>query len=800
MTLTCGPLDGHIPYGEQRPLLDYTLGEGNYTVRTVDIPELARDDDKRAAVETIIAQDETLSLATATDSKVYLLWAHDHPGWLAFTKAAGITVENSAKLAKRVTTLTRQVGAHAIGEFSRTTMSATQWLHPEDAMRINAWGEQWFEVALDGGNVISRELVEAMIAHLPRAQRRAILKAGSYQFRALLPEGLVKGDALMSSREQMGGHDLLYHPASRCAELASETPYVLIEPRRVVRRAVHECLDVGDPPALAPAWTDDQTMAWLGPWAWPHEHLQSSLRDVVWATLNTLRQGNLPHYARTRTPSLDDAGLYHSIVDRAKVFDRDGLGVHTSVHLTEALGRGLMEHLERRPRWPISHAGHPAVATDAWLRVAGYDESHWPDEADRSLPQRPRTLPGQVWLHEPTGRLVYNDADFVALYPRHGGWDLDDTVTAMWRKIDEQIKVITYRQPNTYGEYAIASHPKGAFTPEWVQHFPDGTSVRAPMPELASEQAPEYLENIPYQVGDQTAFEVDKSPRGNGYERTHAITALNDSLRAFGVLGRWVNVEMAWHATHHTPRTVRVAATEQVVDACTQHPSASAIEAIIDDADAARSHLDRSSNVIDPVIWAERIAPNGSRPRYASLRPTWWSSRLADRSAALLAARNDLAEIAQKARDNVPSEIIRLGLAFHREGSQLVRAWHERVVNAEGDDRSRFAIADEWLSHTISERAHDEAFEHDLVLAIARNVYTTPRRRGWSDTLLFGDLMLDRYIAALQFYRLDEPETIEWSYFCIACGRAGTTNDRVAYQQVRLASVWGCSCDTKVAP
>lgn len=780
------PLAEAVAY-HSRPLLDH-LTNGRYTTVTAPIDRLAREPDLAAKVRRYIDSHPGLSLASATDETLYLLWVHDYPGWLEFAEPLGLHIANSAKIAKRLTTLTRQAGAHAIGDFPRATLDAVDFLSRDD---VSVFEQMGYDpaVCLDGGLVISHELLTTMASALSPVKAQHFLAAGSFsQVRVLCPEGLIKGDAIAAPRSAMGGYDLLYHPESLCRELASQTTYVIAEPRTVARKAVHECLDAGDPPILAPAWTDDQTMAWLGPWLWPKEDLDAAFDDVIEAVIGNLEAGRAPKLV-TRGSGYGDS-LSASVIRRAQAFESQGLGVGASVWLTYALGRQLLEHLNpptRSPRWPIPCAGHPAVATDAWLHAAGRDRSEWPNQSGF-------TEPGTAWLHTPTGRLVYANTDFAALYSRHGGWDLDDTVTAVWREIDGVKSVVCYRQPNTYGEYAVARHPVGAWAPSW--HSP--TRGEISWPTLSAQDAPEYLENITTTHTHPGAFADDASgTRESAYTRQAALTSLADAIRANNVLGRWVNVEIAHHATFGEPRRRRVSSTEDVVDACTQTPTESAITAILDDAARARGQIDAPGVAIDPVIWTNRIAPGGAMPRRAHLTQTWWSRRTMSRSATLVTAWQRLGQASQAARGRVPQIIIELGGPYRQDGTGLVNWWWANLWTFDdGNDQSRFEALDRELARQV-----DEYGDHavDVTLSMARAVYTSPRRRGWSDTLLFGPQMLVRYLTALDFYGLVEMDQ-PWQGLCRCgdCGQMWLSSDRVETQLARLGHRH-CGCRARVS-
>lgn len=778
------PLSSARPYAD-RPLLDYLTG-GRYVIREFKLRDLYPE--AISEIKSIIATGaKGLSLASCTDEKLYLLWVYDYPGWLQFCKPLGIGIQQHPKLPKRLTTLTRQAGAHVIGDIPYAAVNARQFLTESELYQVRQLGFDE-SVCLDGGNVVSIELLTEMAKALGlnSASAQLFFQAGSYaQLRILTPDGMIKGDGLVSSRAAMGGYDVLYHPESICPEFSSQVCYAMVEPRTVVRRAAHECLDVGQPPILAPAWTDDQTMAWLGPWLWPPEHLQMALDDVIEATLGKLERGIPPTFV-SRTTAVGDS-LSDSIIRRAQSFEQKGLGIGASVYLTQAIGTGLLQHVDAsqsrqvtKRRWPLLCGGHVPVATDAWLRMAGHNSNEWPNGAGY-------TELGTVWLHEDTQRLVYSNPDFAALYPRHGGWDLDDTVNALWRDIDGQKAIVMYRQPNTYGEYSVAAHPPNAFTPSWKSP----TRGEITWPSLSSDMAPQYLEDLDTVETNPEAFEQEPFRPGNGYTPETAIAVFEDAIKSMGVLGRWVNVEMVYHATHGTARPRRVAATESVVDACTQQPTDAAISAILEDAAMQKRLLDQPGTVIDTRLWLERISSR-IPPQFAKLDHTWWSELHDMHRQTLEASYKRLYSAAQFCRQRIPQIMMDLGQRFYKDGNNLVRFWFDQIGQIEApDDQSRFSYLDELLAQQI-DNCGDYAI--DVTLAVVANVYRMPRRGGWSDTLLFGPQMLTRYLNAIEFYRLNELDAI-WQGLssCYACGRMWLSNSRVETQASRLGERH-CGC------
>jgi len=791
-----------------RALLNQLVGESGYTIRTFSFEKLTDKEGYNEAVKAL--EDEDLSFAYMSDTKLTCLWVHNYPGWMNYLDLVGIKISPSSKVAKRVTVLTRITYLWAFYLHDDIRIAS---MEPGEFSTYDV-DDDTADKFLDGANVISRELLEVMMTNgsnvideqfknAPIGEwrgnpwdkasiNRAVDRAGSFSIRVMTKDGLIKGDAICVPRAQIPGNvDVLYCKKNIKRELRSERfVFVLAEPHPTVKR--HEFSK--EKPAPPPVWSDDQSMSWLG-WLYPHDQLVQNLRDFAEITYNDIEEGRYPRFFTDTSKIDDEFSTLAQFQEQSLEWKDAGFDLWQSIFLQERVGQGAVNQLAKKRRWPISCAIYVHVATDSWLHAAGYfaeDGSHpWPFK-------EPNTPRGYVWLHEETGRLIYNDLDFAELYPRHGGWDLDDSVKAHYRTIANEKVIVAVRSPNSYGEYDVKKYVEGTYYPEW-KHA-DG-SVTA-FPELGEERPP-YVENL-----DIRYTHPDLSPEALGVsrEKTAKFTpelvreTMDMSIEFRNVFGRSANVAMVYAHTFESWRPVQLAPIESIIDACTQEQSLKALDLIEKDTETVIKDLRGCKLRVDRRLWNKRIQRKYPDVKYADLD---WSklNTVHDNLCALY--KRKYFELAQRTVEFVDPDVLDLGKLFEDNGGKLIRLYYRLVYELprlEGETRVEFSRKVNRAMCAKLEQLDDYVI-YGNIFAMARYVYTHRHGNKFKDTPLFQSdepgrqSVFGYYLDALEFYGVGKDD---WNatMSCAVCGVLRLYTDRVALQMHQVQHMCA-SCHQK---
>jgi len=773
-----------------RAFLNCLVGPNNFTIRTFPLDVLTTRDGNLAAQAAL--DDETLSLAYMSDTKLTCVWLHDYPGWLAFCEPLGIEISNSSKIAKRLTVITRLTYLHAFKDIEDIDIGfvspdhfSTYELDDEMAVRF-----------LDGANIISRELLEEMIAngsaHIEDTFKtrglgnpwekalinRAVDRAGTFSLRVTGPFGLIKGDAICVPRERIpGGYDILSCTENVKTELRTNNfIYVLAEPHPGVRR--HE-FSKGEP-APPPVWSDDQSISWLGEWLFPREQLVGCLKDFAEQTYRDIEEGNYPKFFTDTSKRDEEHTTITQFQGQALQWEAEGLGLDQSIFLQERIGQGAINQLSKKRRWPIPCAIYVHVASDSWLHMAGFLD----EEGDHPWPfHNPSTPEGSAWFHEETGRLVYNDKDFAELYDRHGGWDLDDSVKVHFRTMGGRKKLVIVRSPNAMGEYDIKDYVPGTYYPVW--HHPDGSTME--FPEIADSRLP-FIEEL-----DITYKHESLSPprlKSTDYTRDVVKEATEMSRRFMGVFGKRANADIAYYATFHDYRREQLAPIEAIVDACTQEQSDWALNLIEADTEAIIHELRTSGQTVDRTLWKQRVKRFYPDMSYGHLE---WSQLAVVHDNLCDLYQRKFFELAQRTVDNIDPDIFDLGLLFKSKGEKLVKWYYELVHTLErvqDETRTEFCHRVNAIMCQVLEQMPEHLI-YNNVLAMARHVYTHMHGNEYKDTPIFQNgaplepSIFLYYLEALRHFGIGNPD---WSVttVCQGCREPKWFTDRVEFQMFKV--------------
>lgn len=820
-----------------RAFLNCVFGENKYTVRTFQLGELSDSIGMEAALNAV--NDPNLSFAYMSDVKLTCVWLHEYPGWLKFCEPLGIKIKPSPKIAKRLTVMTRTAYLHKYSDISEVHFGA----HPNPE-RINIRSvepdefsdydvgevidgrtvtESDAEKFLDGANVISRELVEQMMSvgtevvekifsrtgrninpHDREIYNNAIDESGSVSLRITTPNGLIKGDALISTREKMGGYDVLYCTENIKKELRTEQfVFFLAEPHPGHRRHVFS----PDEKAPPPVWSDDQSMSWLGDWLYPHSQLKFALKDFADRGEKELIENQYPSFF-TSIGKLDDPySTIQQFQAQAIIWERHGPGrakggknargtsLDQSIFLQERISQGLINMLSKKRRWPIICAAYVHVATDSWLHMAGYsdaDNHPWPGA-------EPITPRGTAWIHEETGRIIYNDLDFADLYERHGGWDLDDSVRVHYRTYQGRKVLVIVRSPNSWGEYDIKDYIPGTFHSKWTTT--EGEVIE--FPPVGDGPRPEYLEELDitykYESLDPDTIGANDNPHslhGDEYTRDQVAHATETALEFKGVFGSRVNADIVYYHTVKDYRRDQLAPIEAMVDACTQEQSTKARELIEKDTAVVKREIIQSGKTADRTLWEQRLHTFDRDMIYDNL--DWTSLTSVHKELCSLYTKR-LFELAQRTAEIIDPDIMDLGRRNIKNGQVLVN-WYYRlmrelprikVTEESGEERDENQTEFCQRVNDIMVARLADLEEHTIynnVLAMARHCYTTRRGNVYKDTPLFQMGSQNRrsifgyYLDAIDFYGIGLGDRWSAVATCNSCNSQVTFHDRVDYQ------------------
>lgn len=767
-----------LPTGRYtRDLLDALVGQGNYTLKSAKLSDIARSNTLMAEITDILMKDKTLSLASVNDEKISLLWFHDYPGWMAFAQPLGIEIKPSGKIAKRLTVLTRLAYLTMVVPSGSLNVRVVT----VDDYADTGLSDDVIVKMLDGANVVAEDVLETMITNgrekieqifktsiknegnpwLMAQVTRRVDEAGSHSIRFLNAQGQVKGDCFVAPREQMGGYDLIYFEDNLKDELKStNVDYLLLEPHP--RSAKHT------------VYSDDQSLSWLGEWLFPNDQLTNAMMDLVDITYNSIKEGKWPKFFSAVDLLDDPTKTLSGYQKQMLMFDREGLGLGSSIFLLNRISQGIISHLTSKRRFPIPCAMFAHVATDAWLHLAGVPDEAWPYEDGKT----PR---GSVWYCERFDRMVYNDEDFADLYDRHGGWDLDDTIKAHARTWRGEKKWILVRSPNSFGEYDIKDYIEGTYAPAWERA--DGTKLE--FPEVGPNR-PEFLEELEITYSAKDGLSSKSAPPVR-YEPYQVVDSLKRAISFLGVFGRRANADMVYYHTLSNYRREQLTSIEEIVDACTQEQTDEAREAIDQDTEDILNELVEAAQPIDRVFWLQRIGKLDPRVKYTTA--TSFSRLTGFHQAICSLSISRYFELAQSAVERIDPVLFDLGKPYRANARKLVSRYYELTMQAKDEEESSqefFTKVNDKLCAILSPL--EDHVRHSNVLAIARHCYTVKRGNQFKDTILFQasdhwnkPSMFEMYIEAIKFFGIGDNEWFETAH-CPECDTLRVYEDRVKFQ------------------
>jgi hypothetical protein len=455
-----------------RDTVDEQFNNGVYSFALLDrfFPQGYRLEVRRVMDNKVGMEGPLGAYNPATDKKVAIRWSNashqfnlmikGNNGWLDALEQAGFIIGNSKKFIKRAQEFVRQTSA-----FMYSDELNIQIINP-DEIGLD-------EKAVDGISAISRSMAMQMFLNNPNASidwmqdKVSQIDEGKMvivSLRALTPHGLIKGNAIIVPDEQMHGFDIRTFTPNVKAELKTNGFYwATIEPSY----------------GRLPLKSDDLTMSIYKNVAGLVDPalLLTSMQEAVTKMVADIKTNKIDQndWVQTvidntgMTEHLDDnikdkPSMIKSIDQLGKRLAEAGLGIDVSQLLmylkANGFGRmfgvidknnrvvpyGLTYKATNNGTWfPVPYAYRAHIMTRDALEVFGY-----------KLPKDK----GQGFYHHKTHCFVVPTEFFIENYTNHGGYDLDDTINVMIRRVVDStgnvaLKAFLLRNPNDSGEWSM---------------------------------------------------------------------------------------------------------------------------------------------------------------------------------------------------------------------------------------------------------------------------------------------------------------------------------------------------------
>jgi hypothetical protein len=363
-----------------------------------------------------------------------------HKGWGAVWKALGLEVTNSPKLAKRLKEVVR------ISRYNWNGAVRLAWLD------TSANDEKHY----DGMNIMSRSFARKM--GLKKSHIRG-------NFRLLIEDGLIKGDAIIISDKQMVskfGHlfDVVAPKVNLKTELRTTGwTHATFNPHHAHNQAMF----------------DVQSASWLREWLYPRALMKDTLTAAVDEALESLRNGEWPEWMilAESQAHLDEDATVRELEQAGEAFRRHylrwqmfGMKPESSASIMGMAANSFyqrmqsrLDHRDAEGNWkplmwlPIPRAMYGHIITHEFLEQAGY-----------KIPKRNKD---KLFFHKESASVSVPGKFFSDSFERHGTWDLDDSLKIPVREVasDATVEGVFYRKgeavaidvrsPNSDGEYSI---------------------------------------------------------------------------------------------------------------------------------------------------------------------------------------------------------------------------------------------------------------------------------------------------------------------------------------------------------
>lgn len=603
---------GFYDIGCLRQALEYS-GEEYFRVGAVKLPETKWEFEE---IKNII-NHPSIQYALVDKEKVVFVQVGNNTEWLSIFTDMGYSVKGGGKTAKRLKSFHRPTLLNANFDLSECLIQLVQ---AEDFSRYSFddnYTVEEVERLLDGGMIISDRIIRKAVKNIPNYTAEetsdpneyfynprvrnelinSLLNTKAFNARFITPDGMLKGNAFISSRLPKG-----IDVVSWVGNLKTEITYskgmrFLAEPQTAKSR-VH---------------TDDQTLANF-PMLFTKDDMESWLKEEYEKLFNSaINDQALMNWKNVYQRSWRDKVNPEDEESQARMnyvgyrWRAMGMKVTDSPWLFETLTIGSAKPLEEKI--PIACAVYEQIISESMARMAGFDF-----EVEEGYIRRLNDLE----VH------VVNDQDWIEMYESHGGCDQDDFFKLFYRTMeggerDGQKVVIAMRSPNGFGEYSIFKYTEGDSYPSWK--LADGTEKSfLPVsgrgwPKRLSEAIAEGEVNY---AGLPSQINPPPKRISEVYTREDVIKDL-EACMASGTVGKFVNATMLWSSVFQKHRPVQVCSLEDAIDGYVQTNVVQDREAIDQDADLMVREVIASGLPVDRSMWD---AVNRNFGRY--LKPGEW--------------------------------------------------------------------------------------------------------------------------------------------------------------------------------
>jgi hypothetical protein len=482
-------------------------------------------------------------------------------GWLKAFRGIGLIVGNSHKMGKR------------LGEIVRLT---SMWVFrsAEDPLSVGVIDYKGPLGHVDGISAISQELALECIysnKHASkewRARMAAKIHSGKitvFSFRALTPEGMIKGNALVLPKWMMGGFDVKTFKPNIKKELKTNGWFwVTLDPSY----------------GSIPIKSDDLTHSIYRNVGGLYDDLtmMGTLKEVLECFFDDLRRGKRSAWMEKLAENADDI-LHEDAQDRFSK-EKGSVGrIQLAVAKLKALGvpltasqslmflsvnglrkqllgeasEGNVWRLKDRHWFPVPWAYSAHIMTQEALREFGF---HIPEVS-------------HGFYHENTHTFVVPGDFFLKNFENHGGYDLDDTVKIHIRMMDigSGLEMVAFilRNPNDWGEWSIIR-----VTDEGpVYHRYGDTPPLVDYQELCN-KVTQWSELKSSLIIGQLPCITNPQPIGETFSPEDEERVRKATVAMPGGVGGVVVLKMLQYALKSAPLKELVASNEDVIDALQQ--------------------------------------------------------------------------------------------------------------------------------------------------------------------------------------------------------------------------------------
>lgn len=751
---------GFYDIGCLRQALEFS-NEEFFRVGAMKLPETRWEFEE---IKTIL-EHPSIQYALVDKQKVVFVQVGNNTEWLSIFTKMGYTVKGGGKTPKRLKSFHRPTLLNANFDLSEC---AIQYVQADDYSKYT-YGDDFslseVERLLDGGMVISDRLISKAVKNIPnytaeessdpneyfynpRVRQELInslLNAKAFNARFITPEGMLKGNAFVSSRLPKG-IDVISWVGNLKPEITYDNGIrFLAEPQGAKSRVHTDDQTLANFPML---FTKDDMELWL---TQEYEKLFSSaVNDQALMNWKNVYQRSWRDKVNPEDEESQARMNYVGYRWRAM-----GMKVTDSPWLFETLTIGSAKPLEEKI--PIACAVYEQIISESMSRMAGFD---FPVELGYI-----RRL-NELEVH------VVNDQDWIDMYASHGGCDQDDFFKLFYRTMeggeyDGQKVVVAMRSPNGFGEYTILKYTEGDWYPSWI--LADGTE-KTFLP-VSGRGWPKRLTQV--LVDGEVTYSGLPSDNKPSPKRTSEFYTREDVIfdlqacMSSGSVGKFVNATMLWSSVFQKHRPVQVCSLEDAIDGYVQTNVVEDREAIDLDADVMVQEVILSGLPVDRSMWD---AVNRNFSRY--LKPGQWVEKYEGSITDLnTLCRKHFDEFTVRVRAYSQANIKPLPMVQQlgyrmswtarydlKKFRQLIMNTNSQMTNDQGGhiDRQGWDFIYQTIVDKINSYEHEND-RHDYALGLYLVSMTDPTSTGKvTDQIVMNRLVFHYLERALQFYGISK--------------------------------------------